>query len=83
MSFTTTRGITTLDTAITVATTAAGTVATTVAVTQATTVAGLTQPTGTGIADLIWPGMGTGIADLIGDGDVGWRQVVRATCLTH
>src|SRR5262249_38638400 len=43
----------------------------TVAVTVATTVAGLTQPTGTGIADLIWPGMGTGIADLIGDGDDG------------
>ncbi len=63
MSFTTNRGITTLDTSITVATT--------VAVTQATTVAALTQPTGTGIADLIWPGMGTGIADLIGDGDVG------------
>jgi len=63
MSFTATRDITTLGTVITVATTAA--------VTVATTVAGLTQPTGTGIADLIWPGMGTGIADLIGDGDDG------------
>jgi len=60
----------TLDTAITEATTVAGTMAMG-AVTVAIMVAGLTQPMGTGIADLIWRGMGTGIADLIGDGDDG------------
>ena len=77
MLFTATRGMTTVDTAIT----AAGTMTTgpvTVAI-----MLGLTQPMGmgiadviwrdmgTGIADLIWRDMGTGIADLIGDGNDG------------